>query len=238
MKKIKGLIFLTILIMVACSPKISTKVTKSYPALDYNQEVIILGVQQEEPKDAELLGEIKIGDSGFSTKCSYETVIENAKLEARKIGGNVVKLTQHKTPSVMGSSCHRIAARILKAKSIEALRDNQEELVLNVDYALLHIYRYGGMGSLVGYNLYLGDSIICRVKNNFKTTLQIKKDGLNTLWAKTESKAEVPIDLKPGKQYYLRCGINMGALVGRPLLELVDSRTGKAEFDAFKAKNQ
>ena len=91
---------------------------------------------------------------------------------------------------------------------------------------------------MVGYDLHLGDSTICRVKNNFKTTLYIKKDGLNTLWAKTETKSEVPIDVKMGKTYYLRCGITMGAFVGRPKLELIDSRTGKAEFQSFKAKNQ
>jgi len=36
----------------------------------------------------------------------------------------------------------------------------------------------------------------------------------------------------------LRCGISMGAFVGRPRLELIDSKTGKAEFESFKAKNK
>jgi hypothetical protein len=47
----------------------------------------------------------------------------------------------------------------------------------------------------------------------------------------------VPIDVVFGKSYYLRCGIKMGALVGRPTLELVDYQTGKAEFENFEAKN-
>ena len=91
---------------------------------------------------------------------------------------------------------------------------------------------------MVGYDLHLGDSTICRVKNNFKTTLHIKKEGLNTLWAKTEAKSEVSIDVKMGKTYYLRCGITMGAFVGRPKLALIDSKTGRPEFQSFKAKNQ
>lgn len=91
---------------------------------------------------------------------------------------------------------------------------------------------------LVKFNLYLGDTVICKVRNNFKTTVHIKKDGLNTLWAKTESKSEVPIDIEFGKTYYLRCEVTMGALVGRPKLELVDNKTGKLEFESFKAKHK
>jgi len=109
---------------------------------------------------------------------------------------------------------------------------------LNVDYAILNVYRYSGVGAFVGYDLYLNDSVICRVKNNFKTTIHIRKDGLSTLWAKTESKTQVPIDLKPGKEYFLRCGMTMGVFVGHPSLDLVDRKTGKAEFESFKAKHQ
>jgi hypothetical protein len=76
------------------------------------------------------------------------------------------------------------------------------------------------------------------VRNNFKTTLHITKEGLNTLWAKTEAKSEVPINVKKGRTYYLRCGISMGAFVGHPKLELMDNREGKLEFESFKAKNK
>jgi hypothetical protein len=30
----------------------------------------------------------------------------------------------------------------------------------------------------------------------------------------------------------------MGAFVGRPKIELIDSKTGKAEFESIKTKNQ
>jgi len=36
----------------------------------------------------------------------------------------------------------------------------------------------------------------------------------------------------------VRCGIDMGAFVGRPSLELVDSSTGKAEFTAMEKRKQ
>lgn len=238
MKKLACLLLPAILLS-SCNPKVSTRISKSYSPLDYQKEVAVIGLDHAEPDNAEVLGEVKVGDTGLSTKCDYDIALEKAKLEARKVGGNIIKIIEHKPPSIMGSSCHRITAKIFKAENIEAfLQKHEEEPLLDVDYAIINIYRYSGTGALLGYDLYLGDSLICRVQNNFKTTLHIKKDGRNTLWAKTESKSEIPINIKPGKTYYLRCGVAMGALVGRPKLEIVDSKTGAVEFGSFNAKNQ
>jgi len=240
MKKFHGLLIIsTMILLSSCNPKISTSISRSYPPLDYKQEVVVIGLDQSEPDNSEILGQLKIGDTGFSTKCGYDIVIDKAKLEARKAGGNAIKIIEHTPPSAMGSTCHRITAKILKVENIENYTPKvEEEVLLDVDYAILNVYRYSGAGALVSYDLYLGDSVICRVKNNFKTTIHIKKDGLNSLWARTEAKSEVPIDVKMGKTYYLRCGITMGAFVGHPKLELIDSKTGKSEFESFKAKNQ
>ena len=233
------MIFTMLLVLYSCNPKVSTSISKTYPALDYKQEVAVIGLDKAEPKGAERLGQVKLGDTGFSTNCSYDVVIEAAKLEARKVGGNAIKITEHKLPTALGSTCHRITAIILKVQNVGIyLQKEEEEILPDVDYAILNVYRYGGTGALVDYDLHLGDSVICRVRNNYKTTIYIKKDGLNTLWAKTESKSEVPIKIEIGKTYYLRCSITMGAFVGRPKLELIDSKTGKGEFESFKAKNK
>lgn len=240
MKKLNGFFILIIVIAFnSCSPKITTSLIKKYPALDYQQEVIVIGIEQQVPDSSEVIGQVRIGDSGLSTNCGYDMVIDKAKLEARNAGGNAIKITEHTPPSMMGSSCHRIKANILKVKNIESLRVKEEEEILeNVDYAILNVYRYSGTGAFINYDLHLSDSVICRIKNNYKTTLHLKKDGLNTLWAQTESKSEVPVDLIHGKQYYLRCAVTMGAFVGRPKLELVDRITGKIEFESLKAKNK
>jgi hypothetical protein len=240
MNKLHGLLIISALILFnSCNPKISTSISRTYPPIDYKQEVVVIGLDQTEPDNAEVLGQVKIGDAGFTTKCDYNLVIDKAKLEARKAGGNAIKIIEHKPPTAMGSSCHRITAKILKVDNIENYSPiAEEEVLLDVDYAILNVYRYSGAGAFVGYDIYLGDSVICRVKNNFKTSVHIKKDGLNSLWARTEAKSIVPIFVEIGKTYYLRCGITMGAFVGRPTLELMDRKTGKAEFESFKAKNQ
>lgn len=239
MKKLHALATIAVLLFFSsCNPKITTSISRSYPPLDYKQEVAVIGLDDKEPDDAELLGQVKIGDSGFSTNCSYATVIDDAKLEARKAGGNAIKIIEHRAPSAFGSSCHSITARILRVENIESIAPQEDEFIEGVDYAVLNVYRYSGAGSLISYDLYLGDTVICRVMNSFKTTLHINKDGMNTLWAKTEAKDEIPVKLEFGKTYYLRCSISMGAIVGRPKLELIDAKTGKVEFESFNAKNQ
>ncbi len=241
MKSIHGLmLFVLLAVFSACSPTVSTTINKSYPELEYAQDVLVIGLDQEDPENAEVLGQVKIGDSGFSTNCNYDVVLGKAKLEARKIGGNAIRIVEHKSPSAMGSSCHRITATILNIDNIEnfAAVSKAEDELLDVDYAILNVYRYGGAGALVGYDLFLGDSVVCRVKNNFKTTIHLNKDGLNTLWAKTEAKEEVPINVIMGKTYYLRCSLGMGVFVGQPKMELVESYIGQSEFESFKAKNQ
>ena len=119
----------------SCNPKISTSISRSYPPLDYQQEVVVIGLDQPEPDNAEVLGQVKTGDTGFSTNCSYEVVIDKIKLEARKAGGNAIKVIEHKTPSAMGSSCHRITARILRVENTESL-PGRDKILLDVDYAI------------------------------------------------------------------------------------------------------
>lgn len=234
MKKVSIVLMLgTIFILNSCAPKVSTTISKSYPALDYREDVKVFGIQDSEPANAEELGIVKIGDAGFTKDCGLDVVLEKAKAEARKVGGNAIKIIEHNPPG-FGSSCHRITAKILKVEHFDSLPIDSS--LINADYALLHVYRFSGPGALVNYDLYLGDSIICRVSNNFKKTIKIRKDGLNTIWAKTEAKVEIPINIKFGKEYYIRCGITMGIVVGRPSIELVDNQIGRMELQSIKQK--
>jgi hypothetical protein len=107
------LLTLFILTLCSCNPKVITSITKSYPKLDSLQEVKVIEIQQEVPANSEFLGEVKIEDTGFSTNCDYKTVIDAAKLEARKAGGNTLRILSHQSPDSY-SSCHRINANIYR----------------------------------------------------------------------------------------------------------------------------
>ena len=117
--KIKCILIIgSILILTSCSAKLTSSMQKTYAPLDYKEEVRVFGIEEEIPSNAEKLGTIKVGDSGFSVNCNYATVLDKAKTESRKIGGNVLKITKHKRPNFW-SSCHRITADVYKFDSIE-----------------------------------------------------------------------------------------------------------------------
>jgi len=227
-----------ILFLTSCSPKLTSTMLKTYPPLQYQEEVRVFEINEPAPSNAEKLGTIKVGDSGFSVNCNYTTVLNMTKMEARKVGGNAVKITQHKLPDFV-SSCHRITADVLRIdinKFYAEIREPVDSAMIGANYAIINVYRPSGTGFLVSYDLHLGDSVICRVKDNFCQSVKIYQDGYNTLWARTEAKEEIPIKVEFGKIYYVRCGINMGAFVGRPSIELVDTRIGKTEFTAMEDK--
>lgn len=237
--KLRLLFILTFTLLMACSPKVKTNFLKTYQPLDYKQEVVVIGLKEQLSVDGEKLGSVKAGDSGMSVKCGYEEQLNHLKVEARRVGGNVLKITRHRLPNLMTTSCHRVEADVYRCEDIKSLLDGRpKEVVEDVDYATLNIYRYAGSGSLVGYNLYLGDSLICRVKNNFKRSIKIQNMGEQVLWAKTEKKVELPITIEQGRNYYIKCDLTYGAMVGRPKMNIVPYHIGKSEFELFEAKNK
>ena len=104
-----GALFLT----TGCSPSVYTSIQKSYPARIEGSTVLVYDMADSLPEPAEILGSVTVKDSGFSVNCNYAKVMQRAKDETNKIGGNGLHLFWHKEPSALGSSCHRIAAHML-----------------------------------------------------------------------------------------------------------------------------
>jgi hypothetical protein len=115
----------------ACSPKINTTILQKYPPLDNTQEVTVYKIGDIVPSHAIVIGTLKIGDSGFSTNCNFEKIMNHAKMQARKLGGNALKITEHRPPNLI-SSCHRIKADILKI-DMPQLKIEEEGLVIKDD---------------------------------------------------------------------------------------------------------
>jgi hypothetical protein len=116
--KIRYLLFVTVLLLTACSAQLTSSFVKKYPTLHYLEEVRVFAINEAVPPNVEKLGTIRVGNSGFSIKCNYETVLDMAKLEARKVGGNAIKIIQHKQPDFW-STCHRITADVLRIESLD-----------------------------------------------------------------------------------------------------------------------
>ena len=102
-----------LLLTTGCAPSVSTRIQKSYPARIEGSTVLVYTMTDSLPEPTEVLGSVRVKDSGFSINCNYEQVMQLAKNETNKAGGNGLRLTEHKEPTALGSTCHRIAADIL-----------------------------------------------------------------------------------------------------------------------------
>lgn len=227
-------------VIVSCSPKVTTNITQSYTALSSEQNVLVIGTNDNLPSDAEFLGTVSVGESGFTTKNgSFDAVVSIAKDEARKIGGNILVIKEHKSPDFY-STIHRIKADVFRATDLEKLSNNSYSSSLSVfnpehpDYAVIFFYRPTGAGALISYTVKVNNEKVFKAKNNSSAEVKIKKNGTYEICAKTESKASITLDIELGMEYYICCSLGMGAFVGRPELSLVDPSIGKIEYEKIK----
>lgn len=228
----------TIIILAGCSPKITSSLTSARPPLSKDVEVMILDADDPVPEKAEVLGQIKIGDTGFTTKNgNYAAILNIAMDYARQAGGNVVKITEHKSPDLF-SSIHRIKANILRVDDLSVLSDDTSDQVVSAhpDYAVIYFYRESGAGALVSYDVYVENTKVYRSKPNTHAEVKLYEEGDVEVWAKTESKEVLPITIKKGKDYYIRTSVSAGIMIGRPRMEVVSAEAGKEEYESVKGK--
>ena len=225
-------------VLLGCSPKITSNFTTSHTPLNKDMEVMILDIDAPMPENAEVLGQIKIGDTGFTTKNgNYAAVLNIAKDEARKAGGNVVKITEHKSPDML-SSMHRIEADILRVDDLSVLSGDMSDMEVSThpDYAVIYFYRESGAGALVNYDVYVEDTKVYRSRPNTNAEVKLYEEGDVEVWAKTEAKEVLPLTVKKGADYYVRTSVSSGIMIGRPRMEIVSAETGREEYESIKDK--
>lgn len=225
-------------VLSGCSPKITSSITSAHTSLAKDAEVMVLEIDTPMPEKAEVLGHIKIGDTGFTTKNgNYAAVLNIARDQARQAGGNVVKITEHKSPDLF-SSIHRIKADILRVDDLSVLSDDMSDMEVSThpDYAVIYFYRESGTGAFVSYDVYVGDTKVYRSRPNTKAEVKLHEDGNVEVWAKTEAEEVLPMTIKKGMDYYIRTSVSSGIMIGRPRMEIVSAKTGREEYESIKDK--
>ena len=227
------------ILLWSCGPTKKVQTVANQTPLSYDEMVHILSLEEPYPEKYKSLGTIKIGDSGFTTDCGYEKVIEMAEMEARKIGANVVKITEHKQPNIWTSTCHRITAQLLKVDeqgntTLSAKNVDEDEEIPGADYAILYIYRPSGADMAINYDVKLNDSTIFRAANKSKKIVKIRKEGVQLLSAATETTESLELDIKFGHIYYIKTYLTMGVMVGRPVIEHLYNDFGEREFSNIR----
>ena len=118
MKNYYFLLLFGVFLGVSCESSKKISVVSVSTPLSIDAVVDVIGIGQKVPNDAKLLGQIKFGDSGMtSTKiCTYARVLEDAQKNARVLGGNLLQIIEHKEPSALGSTCHRLKCDVYLVK--------------------------------------------------------------------------------------------------------------------------
>ncbi|POS00553.1 hypothetical protein Q361_1622 [Flavobacterium croceum DSM 17960] len=95
-------------LLVSCGASVKSSFTEQLKPLTIENKVAFLDLENKVPENAKKIGNAKYGDTGFSTDCDFNTNLKNARNLAREKGANIVKVTEKKEPSILGSSCYRI----------------------------------------------------------------------------------------------------------------------------------
>ena len=65
------------------------------------------------------VGDVYVGDTGWSTDCGLERVRSLLREQACGFGADAAQIVSHHEPSFFGSSCHQVRARLLVCKPEE-----------------------------------------------------------------------------------------------------------------------
>lgn len=120
--------------------------------------------------------------------------------------------------ALMLSSCASLGPKFQK---VETLQKNK---------GLVYIYRPKKfVGGGVSYTVAADQTPVTKLYNGGYYPY-FSNPGEIEFWAKTEAKSSVTLDVKPGKTYYIRGTVTVGALVGRPHLMIVEPSIGEVEI--------
>ena len=99
---------------------------------------------------------------------------------------------------------------------------------------LIYIYREKQfIGGGVSYDVKVGETVITTLHNGGYVPY-IVKPGEVELWAKTEARAAVTVDVKAGEVFYVKGEVGVGFIVGRPHLRVVAREKGEKEIQDCK----
>jgi hypothetical protein len=260
MRKIKTSYFLFVIISImflGCSPNIQTYVIKSYENNFNCDNIALFGIKDSLPPNSEKIGKVRVRTPGFASDDSFEQTLVTAMFEAKKIGGNALRIT-HPSPSDYTTSEVSITAEIYRISPWpDTFSINDNDLSRDTSSVILHFYRPNQASS--GAELYpilVNDSVVFLTLNSSSRDVKLHKTGLLkiTTYFKspesyeslvtylksvrkapgilTGSSGSLTINVEAGKEYYIRCrGVDSGSAL---TLKLMRYDLGKFEYNLIE----
>ena len=107
----------------------------------------------------------------------------------------------------------------------------------SINHGTVHFYRTKGIkGAMISAKLRMNNEPISTIKRDWKKTISLPV-GTYVFSAKTEATTEIKLQVEAGKQYYIKCDLAFGFLVGRIKFTLVDAQEAQKEMIGLQAEN-
>lgn len=192
-----------------------------------NTEVFLVNDLKELPANSILIGDIKIGDNGMSTKCSKEEIIRDAK-ESAKINNSNIILIEEIIPPNTWSSCYGLRGKLYHnntESTNKLIKANNNAFDKNADFAKIHFIcksEYESISTdmhlgLVGgkFKINLGNEKF-KIYENTIIDKEIKQEGEIEISGSSYTRGgKVKLNIKKGFEYYVTVTTqsNMGVRV-------------------------
>ncbi len=77
--------------------------------------------------------------------------------------------------------------------------------------------------------IYINDTLIHKLKANTVISLKVLKEGKYTIRIDEKGESIIPITIKFGKEYFFKCEVVAGLWFGKPTIQAVTPKIGRAE---------
>lgn len=163
------------ILLCSCAPRITTSLIKHEKPLLKNAIISVYNKNDTLPAVVEKLGVIRVNDNMSTAEFDYNYVVEIAKLEAIKAGGNAIRIIKHQLPNLLNDS-HKVYADILKIDtSMVHQRADQlnEEYNTIIPYSHLRLALNGGYAYNVGKDVPAFDTRLQTYDNQMRSCLNL-----------------------------------------------------------------
>ena len=169
------LLSLSIALLSSCSPRITTSLFKKEKPLSKNSIVIVYDKNDTLPVTTVKLGTTKVNDNVSTAEFDYNSVIDIAKLEARKAGGNAIRIIKHQMPNLLNTG-HEVYADILKIDTsivYQRFNEKYKESNIIIPYSHWRLAIDGGYSYSLGKDVPNSDTRIQTYNNQMRNGLNV-----------------------------------------------------------------
>ena len=115
----------------------------------------------------------------------------------------------------------------------------EDNNVSTANFATVHFYRTKSIfGAAIKPNLLMkgNPKPIATIKRNWKKTITMPA-GSYAFTATTEATNTLQLQVEAGKEYYVKCAIGLGLLVGRMNFTLMDAATAEQKMKGLREED-